>query len=886
MGGLRRFVRRLAAFFGSDRAETELSREVEAHRALVEEDLVRRGATPDAARAAAARAFVGIESAKDAQRDARSFVWLEDLRRDVRYALHVLASMPGFTLAVILTLGLGIGVASSVFSLVRAVVLRPLDYAEPDRLVQIFETGPREGGESDWATYPSFRDWRASSHEIEHMSAYRFGLLTLTGTDPAETVLGLEVTDRLFELLGVAPAVGRTFAAGEDRPGSPRVAVIGHALWQRHFHGDPAVIGRSIMIDDVAHTIVGVMPASFRFPMSIPGAGQMVAEAWIPIRPSSDLEDRGSHNFWVVARLGPGVTLDRARASMATIGNRLARQYPDTNKDFGVAVEPLKQHVAGAARPALLLLLATVGFVLLLTCVNIANLLLVRSEARRREMAMRQALGASPGRLVRQVLTESLVLAGGGALVGLATAFAGIRILVALAPDTIPRLEQSSLDPQVLLVMLAVSLAAGLLFGLVPARFGSRVDVPDALKDGARVSGGASRIRQVLVAGQVALALMLLVGAGLLVRSFLRVAGLDLGFRAPHVLTAFIGFPPARYGQPAQQIRFVDELLRRVETLPGVASAAVSHTIPMTGINDQGGFAVEGRPDSSPGLPSPHANRPHVSPAYFDTMGIRLLSGRLFDQRDGPTGAPVAIVSDLAVRRYWPDGHPLGRRLATEWGADGRPVWRQIVGVVQSTRHFGLEEPQKAEVYLPFAQAPVPFITLVVRTTGNPTEYVNGIRAQVRAIDPQQSVFGFRTMEDLVTASGAPRRFQTALVATFGALALILAAIGIYGVMGYMVTQRSREIGVRLALGARPRDVVLMVLRNGVWLTLAGVLAGLAGTFALSRVLAGFLYGVSALDPTTYVATIGVLVTVAIVAAYRPSRRAASVDPLVVLRDG
>jgi putative ABC transport system permease protein len=434
--------------------------------------------------------------------------------------------------------------------------------------------------------------------------------------------------------------------------------------------------------------------------------------------------------------------------------------------------------------------------------------------------------------------------------------------------------------------MLAVSLVAGLLFGLVPARFGSHVDVPEALKDGARVSGGGTgRIRQVLVSLQIALALMLLVGSGLLVKSFMQVAGLDIGFRAPHLLTAMVVLSPARYADGQHQVRFVDELLRRVQALPGVASAAVSQTIPMTGINDQGGFAVEGRSDPKEGF-GPHANRPHVSAAYFDTLGIRLLAGRLFDDRDGSTGAPVAIVSELAVRRYWPNGNPLGRRLATDWSADGKPVWRQIVGVVQSTRHFGLEEPQKAEVYLPFAQAPVPLLTLVVRTTGNPSEFVNAVRAQVSTIDPQQSVFAFQTMEELVTASGAPRRFQTALVATFGALALILAAIGIYGVMGYMVTQRRREIGVRLALGARPRDVVLMVLRNGLWLTLAGVLVGLAGTFAMSRVLSGFLYGVSALDPVTYVAMIAVLVGVAIVAAYRPSRRAAMVDPLVVLRDG
>ena len=607
-------------------------------------------------------------------------------------------------------------------------------------------------------------------------------------------------------------------------------------------------------VEGVAHTIVGVMPASFRFPQSVPGDTIVPIDLWIPMRPSDELQDRHSHNFWAVGRLKPGITVQQARTAMRTIADNLARAHPESNKDFSVSVVPLDEYVAGNLRPALLVLLGAVALVLLLTCANIANLLLSRAQARRREMAVRQAVGAGRGRLMRQMLTESLLLALGGGALGVAVAHAGTRLLVSLGPPNIPRLEQTTVDGHVLAFMAVVSVTVGILFGVAPALLTSQAHAYTELKDTAsRVSEGraARHVRQALVTGQIALAIMLLVGAGLLVRSFAQVTGLDLGFRPPHVLTAFINLPLARYDDPARQAAFFEDAIRRVERLPGVVAAAVSSSVPLTGVNDQGGLMIEG-------LPNPwgdsrgdfYANHPRVSPRYFEVMGIRLLSGRSFDSRDRKESLPVAIVSDLAVRTYWPGVDPLGRRVAVEW-VDRQPIWRQVVGVVQSTRHFGLEAPQKPEIYVPQSQAPYPFTQLVVRTVQDPATLEAAIRAQIAGIDPQQGIFGFQTLEDLVTRSTARRRFQTVLVGTFAVLALLLATIGVYAVMAYMVAQRRREIGVRLALGARPADVVAMVLRNGLRLTTAGLALGLAGALALSRALEHFLYGVSPLDPLT-----------------------------------
>jgi predicted permease len=873
--------------FRRRRAPDDFMNEIRAHLELEADRLRDSGMSQQEAEAAARRTFGNVTRARERYYEQGRWLLMDHLRQDVRFALRLLFRTPLLTTAILATLALGIGVASAVFSLVHAVVLRPLDYDEPDRLVQLFETGKREGGEADWVSFPNFRDWRDKNDVFEEMAAYRYRVFTVTGAEGAESFLGLECTDRLFSVLKVQPRLGRTFAPGEDRPGRDRAVVISHALWQRRFEADPNVIGRAVTLDGQPYSIIGVMPATFSFPDTVPGETVAPSDLWIPMRPSDDLEERGSHNYWAVGRLAPGVSLDQARAVMRTLADNLARQYPDSNKDFTITVLPLKIYVAGTARPALLLLLAAIGVVLLLMCANIANLLLSRAEARRREMALRQALGASRMRLVTQTLTESTVLAVGGAAAGLAIAYYGTRVLVRLAPQNLPRLQDTAVDTQVLGFMVLVTGCVGIVFGLAPACWGSYVNVQQALKEGgARVSGSAigARIRQALVVTQLALAVMLLVAAGLLVRSFVRVTRVDLGFRAPQVLTALVNLPPARYGDPAQQAAFFDNALQRIETLPGVVSAAVSDSIPLTGINDQGDFTIDGRQEPPPGANGPYANRPRVSAKYFETMGVRLIEGRLFDARDRRDSQPVAIVSDLAARMYWPGESPLGKRLATEW-VNGRPVWRHIVGVVQATRHFGVEAPQKAEVYLPHQQAPSPFMQLVVRTQGDPAALIAPIRQQIAALDPDQAAFAFQTMESLLADASARRRFQTALVSAFALLALLLAAIGVYGVMGHMVMQRSREIGVRLALGAVSADVVGMVLRSGLRLTLPGVAAGLAGAVALSGILASFLFGVSSLDPATYVGVAALLVVIAMLATYLPSRSAARLDPLVVLRE-
>jgi predicted permease len=706
---------------------------------------------------------------------------------------------------------------------------------------------------------------------FEGIAAYRYELLTMTGGSGPESMLGLQTTDRLFSVLGVDALIGRTFLPGEDAPERRHVAVISYGLWQRQFGGDPKVIGRSVTIDGDSHAIIGVMPSGFRFPSNVPGDANMAfsSDLWIPIRPGApDLEDRGSHNYWAVGRLKSEVSLAQARLAMNRLASNLALQYPRSNKDIGVTVLPLDQYVGGTARPALLLLLAAVGAVLLLTCANISGLLLSRNDTRKREMGMRQALGASRSRLVRQTLTESLLLSLIGATVGVGVAQFGVRLLVRLAPANIPRVEQTTVDGTVLTFTTIVTLCVGLLFGLAPAFLGWRGNVHTMLKETAvRASEASSarRVRQALVAGQLAMAVMLLIAAGLLVRSFVRVTNLELGFRAPRVLTAFVNLSPLRYDTPERQAAFFEELIRRIQTMPGIEAAAVGRSVPLTGVNDQGGVQLEGVALPA-GADAPNGNRPRVSTRYFEAMGIRLVEGRLFDSRDNEQSTPVAVVSELAARMYWPDG-ALGRRVAIERNAQGQPVWRDVIGVVESTRHFGLELPQKPEFYVPHVQAATPFMQLVVRTRTDPAAMIPAVQKAIAAIDPEQPIAGFQAMEDLLKGSRARRQFQMALVMAFATLALLLAAIGVYAAMSHMVAQRRREIGVRMAFGARPNDIIALVLRNGLGLTVTGTAAGLAGAAGVSQLLTHLLFEISPFDLATYLAVAAVLVS------WRQSRR-------------
>lgn len=873
--------------FRRRRKQSDFSAEVEAHLQYEADRLEERGLSRKEAEAAARRAFGNVTAATERFYESGRWLWWDHFKQDLRFALRLMARSPVLTAAIVVTLALGIGANSAVFSVVRAVILKPLPYEEPDQIVQVWEYGSRSGGESDWVAFPNFRDWQRENRVFEGITAYRYALLTMTGDEGAESFLGMEATDRLFAVLGVEPTLGRTFLPGEDKPGQPAVAVISSALWERRFGSDPAIAGKTVNIDNKPYTVAGVMGPSFRFLSNIPGEVAIPAiELWIPMRDQPDLEDRDSHNFWALARLRPGVSLEQARAEMSSIAENLARQYPDSNSNMGVSVAGFQDHVVGSVRPALLILLGAVGLVLLLACANIANLLLSRAETRRREIAIRQAIGASRGRLIRQTLTESLLLAFAGAAAGLGIAHFGTALVLRLGPANIPLLQQTTMDAQVLLFTVAVSLAVGILFGLAPAVLGTRANVQDSLREaGSRSTVAAPNraLRQILVSGQVALAVLLLIGAGLLIRSFVHVAGLDPGFQASRVLSAFINLAPPRYTDPVRQAAFFEEALRRIRQLPGVESAAVSNSVPLTGINDQGGFRVEGQPDPAPGEDGPHANRPHVSSGYFETMGIGLIEGRLFDEHDRAGSADVAIVSDLAARMYWPGESPVGKRVGIYRGDQW--AWRQIVGVVHGTRHFGLEAPAKPEIYLPQTQDPSSFMVLVVRGHGDPSGLISAARREIAAIDPQQALFGFQTMEDLLTTAGARRRFQTSLLTAFAALALLLAAIGVYGVMAYTVAQRTREIGLRLALGARPRDVVAMMLNQGFRMTAAGLAAGLAGAAALSRLLGSLLFGVSTLDAVTFAACAALLVLVAGVAAYLPSRGAARVDPLVALRE-
>jgi len=806
---------------------------------------------------------------------------MESFIQDLRFGARMLMKNPGFTLIAVLTLALGVGANTAIFSVVNAVLLRPLPYSEPDRLVQVWETNPRANRWGDWVSYPDFRDWRERNTVFDEIGACRTLAFNLTGGDSPESLPGDYVSASLFTVLGVKPILGRTFLDEEDRPGASRVAMISHGLWQRRFGADPGLIGKAIQVNGESHVVVGVMPPDFKFHWLKAPRG-LESEIWIPHGPPSELQDRFSHNFRVVARLKRGLTVEQAQANMDAIARGVAEREPG-HEGMGAKVMGLRQKSTEDAQPALLLLSAAIGLVLLIACGNVANLLLAQNDARRHETAIRGALGAGPVRLIRQRLTESMLLGllGGGA--GLLLAFLAIQFIIKLGPD-IPRLDQTSIDPRVLSATLCLSLLTGLLFGTIPALRSSSVDINDTLKQGGRgiIWRDGAGLRSILLVGEMALALTLLVGAGLLIRSFLQLQGVESGFDATRVLKAWMFLPKKQYPASGQQAQFIRQVVERVQALPEVETAAASTILPLYS-NDSGPFRVEGQPAPQPNDSVVYAERPKITPDYFRVVGIRVLQGRAFTWADDENSPEVAIVNEGMARRYWPGEDAIGKRVSIN-DRDGQPVWRQIVGVVNDVKHDGLTAATRPHIYIPTMQFTYPGAILAIRAKGDPAALANTIRREVAALDRNQPLIDIGTMEKVISDSVADRRFQMTLLAIFAAVALILAATGVYSVMATAVARRTREMGIRLALGAPPRDVLRLVVGQGMKLALAGVGIGLAAAFGLTRLMRGLLFGVSALDPLTFVAVALLLTGVALVACCIPARRAMRVDPLTVLR--
>ena len=804
--------------------------------------------------------------------------------QDLRYALRMLIKSPGFTFVAVLALALGIGANSAIFSVVNAVLLRPLPFKDPDRLVILWEKSQTQDTS---VAYPNFLDWREQNSVFESITAYRRDSFNLTGAGEPERLAGRLVTGNFFETLGVRPFAGRNFVAQDDEPASAPAVVLGYGFWQRRFGGDASVVNRQLTLNDKSYTVVGITPADFTFgsdtDVYVP-IGLSVAE--VPF-----YKERGSHpGLWVTARLKPGVGMEQARAELDTIMARLGQQYPETNKGRRIHIESLYENTVQDVRPALLILLGAVGFVLLIACANVANLLLARSAARQKEIAIRTALGASRWRIMRQLLTESLLLGVMGGALGLLLALWGTDLLIAVAPEGVPRLSDASIDLRVLGFTFGVAALTGLVFGLAPALQASKTDLNESLKETERGSTGRRQaLRGALVVSEVALALVLLIGAGLMVKSLWQLQRIDTGFDPSHVLALQLSLKGERAADPQKVQNFIAQVEARVKSLPGVEAVAFTNGLPFAGAAEQG-FQIVGRP--LPGDdPTPYsAVRYTTSPDYLQALGIALRRGRYFTEQDRPDSTPVIVIDETLARKYFADEDPLGQHL--QLGDPKMPQF-EIVGVVGHVKHYGLdgEVPVEPQFYFALGQVPASLmpviangISVVARTQVEPQSLAAQVRGQILAVAPDQPVFNVRAMKEMIAESIAPRRFSMFLLLVFAVVALVLAAVGIYGVMAYSVTQRTHEIGIRMALGAQAADVLRMILRQGLFLILAGIALGLAFAFALTRVLASLLYGVSATDPLTFAAISLLLVTVALLACYLPARRATKVDPMVALR--
>jgi len=805
--------------------------------------------------------------------------------QDIRYAFRMLLKRPGFTVIVVLTLALGIGANTTIFSAIDAVLLNPLPYKNPERLLVVWETNKQLGPEM-WdrneAAIGNFLDWRSHNQIFDQLGALFDTDMNLTGAGEPQRIKSCVVTTNFFQVLGVQPMLGRSFLPEAETPGSPFTVIISHDLWERQFGSDPNIINKSLTLNAHQVAVIGVMPPAFelQFPTS------KHVDMWVPMVidvADPDYHDRSNNFLYTVGRLKQGVSPEQAQAEMNLIASQLQQQYPETNADKGVRVVPLQKQLVGNVESYLYMLFAAVGFLLLIACTNVAGLLLSRVTARHKEVAIRIAVGASRWRLIRQLLTESLILSVLSGLFGLLLAYGGVKLLLALTPSDVPRLHEIGLHVPVFLWTLTISIVTGVLFGLAPAIQASRPDLNQALKESSgRNPGGFQGLRNLLVVSEVAVALLLLVGAGLMTKSFVRLQQVDPGFEATNVVSMNIALPTSKYRGP-QINNFYDQLIERIKNLPGVKSVAGINPLPLSNSNVSYRFVVEGAP-FVPLADRPYAGVRVVTPDYFQTMSIPNLKGRSFTEQDRENSPSVIIINEALASRYWPNQDPIGKRLGFLEEDSGKQVWREIVGVVGNVRHKALEIEVMPEAYFPYKQSPANFMSLVVRTASDPVSMVPAIRRQVLSVDKDQPVSDVMTMEQRVAKSVASRRFVMLLLGSFSVLALGLAAVGIYGVMAYLVIQRTQEIGVRMALGAQKRDVLRLVVGKGMALAVTGAAIGLVASLVLTRLMRSLLFQVTPTDWFTFVIVSVVLLTVALLACYIPARRATRVDPLVALR--
>jgi predicted permease len=868
---------RLRSLFRGTQVDQDLNDEMQYHMDRLVQEHMKKGLPEESARLAAVRAMDGLEQNKEKCRDARSVSVPLNLARDIRYAVRGLRKSPGFCIVAVLTLALGIGANTAMFSVVNAILLRPLPFPEPSRLVHLWEAPPDNPAKRNVVNPWNFLIWREHTHSFAGMAAVSSGELNLTGEGSPIALPSASVSADYFSVLGIPAVIGRTFQPGEDTPGQDDKAVLSYGLWQQRFGGNPQIIGKTLRIDGSPVVVIGIMPQNFMVPGS-------EARIWTPLAITHEPEWGKGRYATVIARLKPGVTLEQAQQDMAAVARVEAELRPDYDRNWGALCFPMLQDVTGDLRLPLLVLLGAVGFLLLITCANVANLVLMRGAGRLREIALREALGASRRRIVQQLLTEGIVLALGGMIAGLLLAIVAVSSMVAMIPQSLalPRSESIDIDGRVLVFAVAISALTAILFGLAPSLRASRVRLQDALRQSGQQTGatGNRRLRNAFVIMELALAILLCMGAGLLLRSFQRLASVDPGFETANTVTMRIFTSPAKYQKSSRRAEYVENILSEVRALPGVKAAGTVHFLPLRGQTSRSCFGPPTKDEPNP-TKSPDAQFLIVSEGYFAAMQTPIIAGRDFDSRDGLGRPSVMMVNQAFVRSFLPSQNPLGQSFSVCWNV---PNPAQIIGVVADTRQKALDDSPQPPIYLPNSQVAMFMASLVVRAKGDPRQITDSVISAIHRVDSEQPVAAVETLDSVLSSSVSRPRFEMILLIIFAGLALTLSAIGVYGVISYSVQQRSHEIGIRLALGAQGSSLVKLVLKEALSLAVLGLLAGAICLLFLARVLSSLLFEVHPYDPLTLLGASMILLTTAALAAYLPAFRATRVDPMLALR--